>query len=118
MKVAAPSSATNVHRDDDAAIAGSTIGSGILQRARRVLLEVEDASGDALAGARREVLGRVRDIVRRQQPAERPRGDRLLDPLVAFAVLFALHSPLAFGERPTDVDLVDTNPVAVQKRGS
>src|SRR5881296_3259871 len=110
MKVAAPSSATNVQRDDDGAIAGSNVGSRVRQRARWVLLDIEDASGDALARARREVLRRARDIERREQPAERPRGDRLRDPLVALAFLFAFHAPLAFGERPPDVDLIDANP--------
>src|SRR6266513_6024591 len=107
MKVAALSSATNVHRDDDVAIADRRLVSGVLQCARRVLLEVQNASGDALTRAGREVLCRARDIERRQQPAEGSRGDRLLDPLLALAFLFAFHAPLAFGERPADVDMVD-----------
>src|SRR6185436_1142419 len=77
------------------------------QRARRILLEVEDAAGDAFARARREILCRAGDIERFERPAERPGRDCLLDPLVALAFLLALDAPLPFGERPADVDLVD-----------
>src|SRR3989441_256181 len=91
-------------------------GSRVRQRARRVLLEIEDASRDALALVRREVCRRVRDIERREQAAEGSRRDGLRDPLLALALLFAFHALLAFGERPSHVDLVHANPVAVQKR--
>src|SRR2546422_10456851 len=91
-------------------------GSRVRQRARWVLLEIEDASGDALALVRREGCRRVRDIERREQAAEGSRRDGLRDPLLALALLFAFHALLAFGERPSHVDLVHANPVAVQKR--
>src|SRR5712691_6887117 len=89
--------------------------SRVRQRARRVLFKVEDATGDALARARREVLRRARDIERGEQAAEGSCRNRLRDPLVALAFLLAFDAPLAFGERPPDVDLVDANPVAVEQ---
>src|SRR6266704_6155827 len=89
----------------------------VRERAWRVLLEIEDASGDALTLAGCEIGGGVCDVDRREQPPERTRRDRLLHPVVAFAFLFTLDQPLALGERPADVDLIDADPIAVQQRG-
>ena len=86
------------------------------QRAGRVLLEIEHAAGDALALVGREVRGGVGDVVRREQAAERPRRDRLLEPVLALALLLALDALLPFGQRPADVDLVDADAVAVEQR--
>src|SRR5206468_9665486 len=85
-------------------------------RAGRILFEIEYASGHAFALARSEIGRGEGDVDRREQAAERPRRHRLLHPLVAFAFLFTLHAPLALGQRPPDVDLIDADPIAIQQR--
>ena len=53
--------------------------------------------------------------MRRQQPAERPRRHRLVQPFVAVP-LETLDAALAFGQRPPGIDLIDADAVAAQRR--
>src|SRR5262245_47033189 len=91
--------------------------SEVRRRSDRVLLQIQDRSGNALTLIAGKIESSERDVSRDQQPAERPGPCRFFEPIVTFALFLCLNAVLVWSIRPTDVELVDSNPVAVEIAG-
>src|SRR5690349_853672 len=85
----------------------------VRRRSYRILLQIDDRAGYALALVAGEIKRGESHVPGKQQAAERPGADRFCRPLFAFA-LFHFQAMLVRGHGPTGIELVDADAVAVQ----